>query len=60
MPLAHLTAPTLAHNVSLLILAGADGPVCPAKMPPSERMLLTLNALAYHGSSALRRSLVAG
>jgi hypothetical protein len=58
MPLAHLTAPTLAHDDSLLILAGADGPVCPAKMPPSERMLLTLNALAYHGSSALHQALM--
>ena len=57
MPLAHLTAPTAAHNASLLRLA-ADGPVCAAKLPPSERLLLTLNALAFHGSSALHQALM--
>ena len=32
--------------------------LCPATLPRSERMLLTLNALPYHGSSALHQALM--
>jgi hypothetical protein len=48
------------RNESLLGLSAvhADGPVCPATLPHSERMLLTLHALPYHGSSALHQALM--